>query len=452
VIEEDNMVRKKLLCIALIISIVLATFPTTSASTYADVAYATHATGSLTQGQINIVMRARQVYEFEWTPLRNVVKWGGNSFFPAGVPVKGLPYGMPAENAYVPLRTSFAEFLAAVNDSNSLLYTSRATRTRVAPYYSLDCSAFVSWAWGLESRHMTGALPGVSHNLGRNMQNIQVGDALNKSGVHVVLVTDVQHGGSGEIVSMDILELNPPQAIFTRYGHGGTRPLNDVSRRYLSNGYSILRYRHRESVVYVHDCLVPIDGDVCYWCDATNSPFRDVPHRLVSYDAIEWAYNNGIITGADGKFFPNDTMTRAQFSLMLYRQDGSPQGAENAGFLDVSAERPAFAAINWAHSSAIVTGAHNLFQPDQPITRAQMILMLHRYTELKERDNSSSETSLDHFWDKSDISPVATDAMRWAVTHGLITGTTDGWLLPNNPITRAQVVLILYRFVHSFDS
>jgi hypothetical protein len=54
------------------------------------------------------------------------------------------------------------------------------------------------------------------------------------------------------------MELDPPKAKYTFYGEDGDFPLIEVQRRYLNNGFSILRYNDRESVVYLHDCVVPI--------------------------------------------------------------------------------------------------------------------------------------------------------------------------------------------------
>ena len=221
-------------------------------------------------GRQNIVLRARQVNEIEWTPLRNVIRWNNRGVFKAGETVKGLPYGFPPEANYVPIRTSFSEFLEEVNNKNSQFYTKVATRHADAPYFSLDCSAFVSWAWGLEERLMTGSLYTVSENLGTDMKQIQVGDALNKPRVHVVLVTYIKRNNGGEISSIGIMELYYPKSRYTVYGEEGDLPLIEVSRRYLNNGYSIIRYNDVANVVYLHDCAVPLDFDYCTLCIGDN--------------------------------------------------------------------------------------------------------------------------------------------------------------------------------------
>jgi len=83
------------------------------------------------------------------------------------------------------------------------------------------------------------------------------------------------------------------------------------------------------------------------------------------------------------------------------------------------------------------------------MTRAQMVLMMHRYSGMKGFSTASDLSVLDQFSDKDDLNPVAAEAMSWGVANGLITGN-DGNLLPNMTITRGQVVLILHRFVNAF--
>jgi len=182
-----------------------------------------------------------------------------------------------------------------------------------------------------------------------------------------------------------------------------------------------------------------------------NSPFRDVPTNFVAFPAIKWANDNGIVTGANGMFLPNDQMTRAQYAFVLWRYSGRPPANTSARFSDVPATHVASAAIAWANENGIVTGAGNRFMPEAEMTRAQMVLMMYRYSRMNNKDLSSNSNALDRFSDRGEIVPAAQEAMRWAVTHGLITGNA-GRLTPNDTITRAQVVLILYRYVNGIGA
>lgn len=224
---------------------------------------------NVSNGQKNIVKRARQMHEVEWTPLQDIVSWkrddGYVITFRKGVTYNGLPYGQPVYAKYVPWNATLKEFVAAVKNEDSKMYTSRSTYNRSAPYYSSDCSAFVSWAWGLSSRQTTSSIPYFATKVTpQNLYGLQVGDALDKSGSHVVLVEDIGYDDDGDIVYIDIMEQTPPKTKETRYGIGGEKSLSDLYTRYIENGgYVIYRSKTRDSVKYTHDCTVPIDGDYC---------------------------------------------------------------------------------------------------------------------------------------------------------------------------------------------
>ena len=355
----------------------------------------------LTTGQKNIVLRARQVYELEWTPVRNVIKWSGAGVFPAGVTVQGLPYGMPREANYVPLRTSFSEFLSEVDDSSSRFYTSRSTRTSIAPYYSLDCSAFVSWSWGLDNRLMTGSLPRVATEIGRNIKQLQVGDALNKRGVHVVLVTDIKYDATGEISAIGIMELDPPQAKYTVYGQDGEYPLESVQRKYLNNGFSIIRYKDRESVVYIHDCEVPLDGDYCDKCinqymDAPMSAFIDMEQEPTHADAVQFIDQLGGFNNLNQSESPYDyIMTRGMFIALLFRYDGADGSSfSTAVFEDVPIDEWYGEAIAWAANIGVIDTERDLFEPREYISSEEMAKIMYDYFQWRGSLSSTSGASL----------------------------------------------------------
>lgn len=67
----------------------------------------------------------------------------------------------------------------------------------------------------------------------QNLYGLQVGDALDKSGSHVVLVEDIGYDDDGDIVYIDIMEQTPPKTKETRYGIGGEKSLSDLYTRYI---------------------------------------------------------------------------------------------------------------------------------------------------------------------------------------------------------------------------
>jgi len=174
--------------------------------------------------------------------------------------------------------------------------------------------------------------------------------------------------------------------------------------------------------------------------------FSDVPATSIAFNAINWAQSNGYVTGSGGRFFPNDNLTRASLALILHRYAGNPVPAGSGGaFSDVSRSNIAFNAITWANENGIVTGSGGRFFPNDPITRESMVLMLYRYHILISGPVTSPADALNTFTDRGRISPVAVDAMRWAVSTGLMTGSGNR-LFPGDRTTRAATVLVLYRY------
>ncbi|MDR2571315.1 MAG: S-layer homology domain-containing protein [Oscillospiraceae bacterium] len=173
--------------------------------------------------------------------------------------------------------------------------------------------------------------------------------------------------------------------------------------------------------------------------------FTDIPRGHVAFNAVQWAHVNGIIDGENGRFMPLVNMNRAQFALVMYKYEGSPQVEAGEIFSDVRSNHPAHDAIKWAHTNRIVTGDNGRFAPNDNITRAQMVLMLNRYSRDKGFNRSANANALDRYTDRGQIPNAAVEAMRWAVTHGLVTGDGNR-IVPNSNISRSQVILILYRY------
>ena len=100
----------------------------------------------------------------------------------------------------------------------------------------------------------------------------------------------------------------------------------------------------------------------------------------------------------------------------------------------------------WAGTNGIVLGYDtDTFRPDDTITREQMAAILYRYAKYKGYDMTKAN-NLSEFNDSADTSAYALPAMKWAVAESLISGTNTS-LLPKQNATRAQVAVILMRFV-----
>lgn len=167
-------------------------------------------------------------------------------------------------------------------------------------------------------------------------------------------------------------------------------------------------------------------------------------------NSVDFALARGLVGGTgEGKFSPNDPMTRAMLVTVLYRAAGAPKVEVTSNFTDLDDEGYYYDAVIWAGYKGIVNGTSGTtFSPDQAVSRQQIATILHRYANVVDGDSSSgSANSLDAFQDKNSVDEYARSGMGWAVQKGIVSGTTDTTLSPKAQATRAQVVVMLHRYL-----
>lgn len=168
-----------------------------------------------------------------------------------------------------------------------------------------------------------------------------------------------------------------------------------------------------------------------------NLPFTDVTSGSWYYDGVKYACDNGLMNGTGANAFnPNADTTRSMIVTILARMEGVNT---SGGVTWYTAGRA------WAMENGISDGTNM----EGKITREQLAAMLYRYAKMKGYDVSAS-ASLSGYADASSVSGWATDAMRWAVSAGLINGRTATTLAPQGNATRAEVASILMRFMQKY--
>lgn len=173
-------------------------------------------------------------------------------------------------------------------------------------------------------------------------------------------------------------------------------------------------------------------------------PFTDVKSDNWFYDAVKYAYAQGLMTGTSATTFaPNETMNRAMIVTVLYRLEKSPAVTGASKFTDVPAGQWYSDAVAWAAANKIVNGYdETTFGPMNAVTREQMAAILFRYEQVKGLENVTLEENLNRFPDQNKISAYAIPALQWAVGQKIINGNADGTLDPTGTATRAQVAQI----------
>ncbi len=178
-----------------------------------------------------------------------------------------------------------------------------------------------------------------------------------------------------------------------------------------------------------------------------GEPFLDVNEGDWFYDAVAYAYENGLMDGVGGnRFAPNSATTRAQLVTILYRLEGQPAVSGDLPFTDVEAGTWYTNAVGWAAQNGIVNGiGDDTFAPGNDLTREQLVTILYRYAESKGYDVSAS-ADLAGYPDGEEIQAYAREAMAWAVAENIIQGMEDDTLKPAGNASRAQIATILMRF------
>lgn len=168
-----------------------------------------------------------------------------------------------------------------------------------------------------------------------------------------------------------------------------------------------------------------------------NLPFTDVASGSWYYDGVKYVCDNGLMNGTSAnEFNPNANTTRSMIVTILARMEG----------VNTSGGATWYArGREWAMGAGISDGTNMTGK----ITREQLAAMLYRYAKMKGYDVSAS-ASLSGYTDASSVSGWATDAMRWAVSAGLINGRTATTLAPQGNATRAEVASILMRFMQKY--
>ena len=178
----------------------------------------------------------------------------------------------------------------------------------------------------------------------------------------------------------------------------------------------------------------------------SSIPFADVSQDAWYYDAVQYVYEKGLMNGTSStSFSPNSSLSRGMVITMLYRMAGSP-ATGNADFKDVPADQYYSGPVAWAAANGVVSGyGDGRFGPNNPVTREQMAVILQGYAKLNGKD-VSKRADLSGFTDAGQISDYAVEAIRWANAEGLVNGTSPTTLTPRGTATRAQAATLFRNF------
>lgn len=206
-----------------------------------------------------------------------------------------------------------------------------------------------------------------------------------------------------------------------------------------------------QTVVSGRNISIAMLEDATLYMVNSSLDFPDIPAGFWAENEIDYMTARGYMNGKlDGSFGPTEAITRRTVALMLYRLAGEPAVTGECPFSDVYQDRY-YNAILWASQAGIVTGyTDGTFKPNTVISRQHFAAMLHRYALYQGYLLPAvTDAELSGFSDHGSIYGWAQEPCQWALTCGIINGRSGGIYDPQGATSRAQMAVILCRFLQA---
>ena len=200
---------------------------------------------------------------------------------------------------------------------------------------------------------------------------------------------------------------------------------------------------------YYASIVQPRDITVKNIWEDSLSVFKDIKAKdwFVKNGAIDYALNTGLFKGITPTTFePNTSVTRGMFVTVLGRLHGVKEVKAKTQFADVKKSAYYSGFVDWAAENGIVTGTSpTAFAPDASVTREQICAMMYRYCDFADIELKKINKAV-AFSDAAEISGYAKKAVAACQRGAIVNGKGAGKFDPKGQATRAEVATILMNF------
>lgn len=216
-----------------------------------------------------------------------------------------------------------------------------------------------------------------------------------------------------------------------------------------ANGERVLPsvYDTKENCLRV---VLPESGTLMIAPDTAVNPFKDVAAGTWYHDAVLNAYGAKLLQGVGADTFAPDTpVSRAMLVTILHRLSGAAETAA-ASFTDVAAGTWYANAAAWAQKQNLVNGyPDGSFRPDASVSRQELMTIFWRFAAKQGAAKESPIAAIADYADVKTVAEYAVTPICGMVANGIVTGvgTNPARLAPTAGATRAQLAVILQRFV-----
>ena len=290
------------------------------------------------QGQANVLKRAAQVIKIPFEALAEL-PYFSNHNLAEGTDTTGIPYSsVRPEGLYVPNSVSFHSFITASKNPNSYLYKKKLAIPEYSgrTYYGSVCSSFVAYCYGIDEVIPTtisfDTYPGFTQlpEAQQNVQSLKLGDMLNRSAHHIVIITGLFRNKYGNICYVEASEETSTSGVWK--ARSALYTAQRIKEKYFDSSYLAYRYDNIADVTYeaspwVHidesefstpvwnENIVPRRGDKANW-PAGSDVVIDV---LTQGDYTDYEYENIDTSDVVSSTIPGDVITLSSLDPGRYK-------------------------------------------------------------------------------------------------------------------------------------